>query len=39
VQYFERARFEWHPEHLGTPSEFQLGLLGVWALEQTGCRP
>jgi spore germination protein len=39
VQYFERARFEWHPEHLGTPSEFQLGLLGVWALQQTGCRP
>jgi spore germination protein len=39
VQYFERARFEWHPEHAGKPSEFQLGLLGVWALEQTGCIP
>ncbi|MDI3339872.1 MAG: L,D-transpeptidase [Sphaerobacter sp.] len=28
VQYFERARFEWHPEHRGTPYEIQLGLLG-----------
>jgi hypothetical protein len=28
VQYFERARFEWHPEHAGTPHEIQLGLLG-----------
>ncbi len=28
VQYFERARFEWHPEAAGTPYEVQLGLLG-----------
>ncbi|MBN9393358.1 MAG: polysaccharide deacetylase family protein [Chloroflexi bacterium] len=28
VQYFERARFEYHPEHAGTPYEVQLGLLG-----------
>jgi hypothetical protein len=28
VQYFERNRFEWHPENAGTPSEFELGLLG-----------
>jgi hypothetical protein len=28
VQYFERARFEYHPEHQGTPHETQLGLLG-----------
>lgn len=31
VQYFERARFEWWPEHRGTPYEVQLGLLGDWA--------
>lgn len=29
VQYLERARMEWHPEHVGTPSEVQLGLLGL----------
>jgi subtilisin family serine protease len=29
VQYFERARFEYHPEHRGTPYEVQLGLLGL----------
>jgi hypothetical protein len=28
VQYFERARFELHPEHHGTPYEVQLGLVG-----------
>jgi hypothetical protein len=28
VQYFERARFELHPEHKGTPYEVQLSLLG-----------
>ncbi len=31
VQYFERARFEYWPEHQGTPYEVQLGLLGDWA--------
>jgi subtilisin family serine protease len=29
VQYFERNRFEFHPEYAGTPSEVLLGLLGV----------
>jgi hypothetical protein len=28
VQYFERARFEYHPEHAGTPYEVVLGRLG-----------
>ena len=28
TQYFERARFEHHPEHAGTPYEVLLGLLG-----------
>lgn len=33
VQYFERARFEYHSEHAGTPYAILLGLLGtpVWA--------
>jgi hypothetical protein len=29
VQYFERNRFEHHPENAGTPYEVLLGLLGV----------
>lgn len=29
VQYFERNRFEYHPEYAGTASEVLLGLLGV----------
>jgi hypothetical protein len=32
VQYFERARFEYHPEHQGTPHEVLLGRLGHQAL-------
>ena len=28
VQYFERARFEYHPEHAGTPYEVLLGHFG-----------
>ena len=28
VQYFERNRFEYHPENAGTPYEVLLGLLG-----------
>ncbi|MDQ2806024.1 MAG: glycosyl hydrolase family 18 protein [Chloroflexota bacterium] len=39
VQYFERARLEYHPEFGGTANEFQLGLLGVWAAQQQGCTP
>jgi hypothetical protein len=29
IQYFERNRFEYHPENAGTPYEVLLGLLGV----------
>jgi hypothetical protein len=29
VQYFERNRFEYHPEFVGTPNEVLMGLLGV----------
>ena len=36
VQYFERARIEWHPEHRGTEFEFLLGLLGTEFLERNG---
>jgi spore germination protein YaaH len=32
VQYFERNRFEHHPEYAGTPNEVLLGLLGVQAI-------
>jgi hypothetical protein len=28
VQYFERARFEFHPEAVGTAAQVQLGLIG-----------
>ena len=35
AQYFERARFEYHPDYTGTESEILLGLLGV---EQTAAR-
>ncbi|MDQ5824126.1 MAG: DUF5107 domain-containing protein [Chloroflexota bacterium] len=34
VQYFERNRFELHPEMAGTPYEVQLGLLGRDLLAQ-----
>ncbi len=36
VQYFERNRFEWHPEFAGTPAEFQLGLLGQQVARSKG---
>lgn len=36
VQYFERARFEWHPEYQGTQYEVLLGLLGTEYLEANG---
>ncbi|HET7080070.1 MAG TPA: cellulase family glycosylhydrolase [Chloroflexia bacterium] len=39
VQYFERARFEYHPEYAGTPSEVLLGLLGVTVLRDKGWLP
>ncbi len=34
VQYFERAVFEYHPEHAGTPFEVELSLLGVQAYQR-----
>jgi hypothetical protein len=34
VQYFERNRFEYHPELAGTPWEVSLGRLGVQAAPQ-----
>ncbi len=36
VQYFERNRLEWHPEHAGTEYEVLLGLLGVEYLQEHG---
>ena len=36
VQYFERNRFEYHPENAGTPYEVELGLLGS-QLTETQC--
>jgi len=35
TQYFERNRFEYHPEYAGTPYEVELGLLGS---DQTATR-
>jgi hypothetical protein len=39
VQYFERARFEYHPELAGTPFEVQLGLLIRDDIEAQGWIP
>jgi hypothetical protein len=39
VQYFERNRFELHPEHRGTADEIQLGLLGADTLHRRGWVP
>jgi polysaccharide biosynthesis protein PslG len=36
VQYYERARFEYHPENLGTRYETLLGLLGTEYLVRHG---
>ena len=36
VQYFERQRFEYHPEYAGTEYEVLLGLLGREVAEQEG---
>ena len=36
VQYFERQRFEYHPEHAGTEWEVLLGLLGREIAEREG---
>jgi hypothetical protein len=37
VQYFERRRIEYHPEHGGTPFEVLLGLLGRDVLRSESC--
>jgi hypothetical protein len=39
VQYFERARFEHHPENAGTPYEVLLGLLGHTVTVSRGGEP
>ena len=39
VQYFERARFERHPENAGSAYEVLLSLLGKSALSSTAARP
>jgi outer membrane protein assembly factor BamB len=39
VQYFERARMEYHPEYAGGDSEVLLGLLGTQLLQQRGWLP
>jgi hypothetical protein len=39
VQYFQRARYELHPENAGTPYEVLLGLLGTQAARQKGYFP
>jgi hypothetical protein len=36
VQYFERARFEYHAEHAGSDQQVQLGLVGREILEIQG---
>ncbi|CCF84518.1 hypothetical protein NITHO_3510023 [Nitrolancea hollandica Lb] len=36
MQYFERARFEYHPEFKGTEHEVLLGLLGNQVLNAPG---
>ena len=39
VQYFERARMEWHPENRGTIYEVLLGRIGAQAMEAEGLTP
>jgi subtilisin family serine protease len=36
VQYFQRNRFEYHPEFANTPNEVLLGLLGVETVRRNG---
>jgi len=36
VQYFERTRFEYHPEYAGSDAEISLGLLGLERLKRVG---
>jgi hypothetical protein len=39
VQYFQRNRFELHPENYGTPYEVLLGLLGTDLAQNRGYIP
>jgi len=39
IQYFQRARFEYHPEFAGTPYAVELGLLGDQTLTAMGWLP
>ncbi len=39
VQYFERARFEYHPEFTGTDGQVLLGLLGADSMKAKGWLP
>jgi hypothetical protein len=39
IQYFQRARFEYHPELAGTPYAVELGLLGDQTLTAMGWLP
>ena len=39
VQYFERARFEYHPEYAGTQFDVLLGHIGRWAMVERGLDP
>ena len=39
TQYFQRARFEYHPEYRGTGNEVLLGLLGTEVLNCTSMSP
>ena len=39
IQYFQRARFEYHPEFAGTPYAVELGLLGDESLTAMGWLP
>jgi len=39
VQYFQRARFEYHPERAGTPDEVQLAPLDELLLREQGQLP
>jgi len=36
VQYFERTRFEYHPEYAGSDAEISLGLIGLERLNRVG---
>ena len=36
IQYFQNARFEYHPELAGTGNDVELGLLGKQILQQRG---